>query len=447
MRHAKRPASEFRPPFFKTHAFRIFLSFVLFGSLLTLGYGWAVSNQMFRIHKKMEAFRVNEEIHTYLDYYAQHNEPLLTRTVFLNTYDDIEEVPTVFQRVLRALPDGSYRSSGQEGIGGPKFHRYIIRTIPERNRRLYLIFDDGGFQKRFELKEKVSIVFLYGFFLAAGLSVMVGLANARLLIHPMSRLLEQVSRSKPENLPVGFSDEFSHDEVGSLARALDQSNKRIRTFIEREKQFTRDASHELRTPVTVIKGAVELMGQLADEDKKSIQRPLKRIERSVSEMEHLIESLLQKAREETDTGNHLLKARPLVEQAVSESSYLVERKGIHLSFECTGTPAFTMSGPDFKMAVSNLIRNACAYTHSGTVIIRLSEAFIEVEDTGPGIDPAIIDQITDPYVKGESSQGHGIGLAIVKRVCDQSDWLLAIHSKNTGTRIRITFSVPPRARG
>ncbi|WP_300667025.1 HAMP domain-containing sensor histidine kinase [Desulfoluna sp.] len=434
------PPMEFKPPFFKTHAFRVFISFVLFGSLLTLGYGWAVSDQMRRMHNKMEDFRVKEEVKNYLDTYARQEEPLLTRSLFLNIYDDINEVPTDFRVAIQSLPDGNYFSSGSEGIGGPKLYRYLIRSLPDKNKTLYFIMDDGGFQERFGLREKVSRVFLYGFFLATVLSFIAGLANAHLLIHPMSRLLEQVSRSRPDDLPVGFAKDYAHDEVGSLARALDQTNKRIRTFIEREQQFTRDASHELRTPVTVIKGAVELLNQLPEQDMQKIQRPLKRIERSVTEMEHLIESLLQKAREENAPGNASCVARPLVEQAIQESRYLVEGKAITLAFECTGTPALTMSGSDFKMAVSNLIRNACAYTHSGTVIIRLSETFIEVEDTGPGIDPAIIDQITDPFVKGTSSQGHGIGLSIVKRVCDQSNGHLAITSQSSGTRIRITFS-------
>lgn len=440
MTPAQRPLGEFKPPVLKTHAFRLFVSFVLFGTLLSLGYGLAVAIQLHRIHGKMEAFRVTEEIKNYLDKYDQQQAPVLTQSLLINIYDDIEETPPHFRSVLRGLPDGSYYSSGHKGIGGPKMHRYIIRSLPGRGKKLYFIIDDGGFEKRFGLHEQVAHVFRYGFLVAVGLSIVAGLANAHLLIHPMTRLLTQVSRSKPEDLPVGFSGAYTHDEVGSLARALDRTNQRIRAFIEREQQFTRDASHELRTPVTVIKGAVELMGQLPGGDTPHIRRPLGRIERAVAEMEHLIESLLQKARGETAVGTASDAIRPLVEQALEENSYLVEGKEVALSLECTGTPAFDLPGIDFKMAVSNLIRNACTCTREGAVTVRLTEAFIEVEDTGPGIDPAVIDRITDPFVKGKSSQGHGIGLAIVKRVCDHHGWHLSILPQRRGLRVRITFS-------
>ena len=430
---------ELKPRFFKTHAFRVFLSFVLFGSLLTLGYGMAVSHQMRRIHKKMENFRVQEEIKNYLSNYDEGKAPFLTRSLFINIYDEIEDIPPNFRDLLRGLPDGTYFSSRPDGIGGPAFHRYLIRSLPGQEKKLYFIIDDGGFEARFGLHDQIDRVFRYGFFVAAALSIIVGLANAQLLIHPMARLLERVSRSRPEDLPVGFSTEYAHDEVGALARAMDSTNKRIRAFIEREQQFTRDASHELRTPVTVIKGAVELMEQLPEHDKTSIQRPLKRIDRSVSEMETLIESLLMKAREETAMGAASFAADTLVEEAIQESSYLVEGKGVILSFECTGNPALAVSGPDFKMAVSNLIRNACTYTRAGTVLVRLSTTRFEVEDTGPGIDATIIHQVTDPFVRGKSSQGHGIGLSIVKRVCDQAGWNLSVSSGANGARIRITF--------
>ncbi|VFQ43596.1 sensor histidine kinase [Desulfoluna butyratoxydans] len=439
MMRPQRPPREHKPRFFKTHAFRVFLSFVLFGSLLTLGYGLAVSHQMRQIHNKMENFRVQEEIKNYLDNYDEDKAPILTRSLFINIYDEIEDIPPNFRDLLRGLPDGTYFSSRPDGIGGPAFHRYLIRSLPGQEKKLYFIIDDGGFEARFGLHDQIDRVFRYGFFVAAALSIIVGLANAHLLIHPMARLLERVSRSRPEDLPVGFSEEYSHDEVGALARAMDSTNKRIRAFIEREQQFTRDASHELRTPVTVIKGAVELMEQLTEKDKKNIQRPLNRIQRSVSEMETLIESLLLKAREETAMGTASFSADTLVKDAMQESGYLVEGKGVILSFECTGNPSLDVSGPDFKMAVSNLIRNACTYTRVGTVTVRLEPLWFEVEDTGPGIDPTVIDQITDPFVKCEASQGHGIGLSIVKRVCDQAGWDLAISSRAHGTRVRITF--------
>ncbi|MCG8471734.1 MAG: HAMP domain-containing histidine kinase, partial [Desulfobacterales bacterium] len=244
---------------------------------------------------------------------------------------------------------------------------------------------------------------------------------------------------KPQSLPVHFAQEYGHDEVGVLARALDESNQRIRDFIEREKQFTRDASHELRTPVTVMKGAMELIHQLPEERRKPLERPLGRIERATTEMEHLIENLLQRAKAKKEGCRSSFDATDLVRRIVQESRYLVEGKEVTLAFESKGEPVLRVPETEFKMAVSNLIRNACHYTFSGSITVRLTQNRFEVEDTGPGISHDILHQITEPFVKGERSKGHGIGLAIVKRICEESGWRLLIESANPGTLARILF--------
>jgi len=437
--HHSPAAQPFMVPFYRTHSFRIFVTFVLFGATLSLGFGWAVIDQMERIRKKMDLFKIQEYAEAYL---ADDSNNIPTHPInkFLSIYDDIRDVPDPYHSLLRGREDGSYFSDGPDGIGGPGEHRYIIHTIPSRKTKLYFILDDGGFESRFNLAHRIDMVFFYGFILALIVSIITGKANAHLLAHPMHDLLEKISGSDPASLPVGFSEEYAKDEVGSLARALDQTNQRIRAFIERETQFTRDASHELRTPVTVIKGAVEILGELPEERKAQIRRPLERIERSLDQMETLIESLLQKAREDASASTPVLAAGPLVKQTMAENQYLIDETRVDLRLEQTGNPKLTAGQPDVIMAISNLIRNACVYTRSGHITVRLDDAFFEVEDTGPGIDPAIIDQITDPFVKGEASKGHGIGLSIVKRVCDQFGWHLAITNQNPGTRVRITFA-------
>jgi len=92
----------------------------------------------------------------------------------------------------------------------------------------------------------------------------------------VSHLAEQVAKSGPNNLPTDLSRNFYEDEVGVLAKALEQSMQRVEAFVNREQQFTRDVSHELRTPVTVIKGAAELLKRHFTAEKKSAPRSLSR---------------------------------------------------------------------------------------------------------------------------------------------------------------------------
>jgi len=91
------------------------------------------------------------------------------------------------------------------------------------------------------------------------------------------------------------------------------------------------------------------------------------------------------------------------------------------------------------MLLSNIVRNAINYTQNGHVSVIVSYDFIEISDTGIGIDSELLDSVTDPYVKGEQSNGYGIGLSIVTRICDKYGWELDITSNPGGTTFRIIF--------
>jgi len=428
-----------RLPFTRTLMFRIFKAFSFFNILLTLGYALAVSYYTNRIHQQLELNQLQARVNAYIAHMRSAPDQPLGIPPFDTTYEQIENVPMPFRAILSPLSDGFYLSEGRKGVGGPGLYRYVITSIPEFNKRVYFIFDGRLFEKNFNLQNKIFLVFIIGFIISIFLSIIIGYYTARMLTKPISRLVGKIIKSQPENLPVLFSASFRHDEIGILARALDDSNQRIRRFIERELQFTRDASHELRTPVTVIKGAVELISQLNNDPNRKIDRPLKRIERSVSEMEHLIEALLHKAREDAAHTSFELSPIQMIEQALREGRYLVKNKDVILNFVHTGVPAESVAIPDFKIAISNLLRNACAYTQSGYVSILFTHEFFEIVDTGPGIAPEILDQVTTVFIKSDTSQGYGVGLAIVKRICDQYEWTLSISNTNPGTKIRISF--------
>lgn len=85
---------------------------------------------------------------------------------------------------------------------------------------------------------------------------------------------------------------------------------------------------------------------------------------------------------------------PLVTRVVEENRYLVEGKEVALSLSADADPVLTISESEFKMAVSNLIRNACHYTHEGLITVLLPKTHLQVQDTGPGISEKIIHRIT-----------------------------------------------------
>ena len=130
-------------------------------------------------------------------------------------------------------------------------------------------------------------------------------------------------------------------------------------------QFTRDASHELRSPLTVIRGAAEILSsRVPPEDLKS-KDVLDRIRRAVSTMEDTVACFLWLAREEnvaaSDPAERIDVAR-VVEKEVAQHRYLLRNKPVSVLFEPKSRPEISVPGHIFSIAVSNLIRNAFHFT-------------------------------------------------------------------------------------
>ena len=211
--------------------------------------------------------------------------------------------------------------------------------------------------------------------------------------------------------------------------------------MEREHQFTRDASHELRTPVTVIKGAVELLCKQLNPVEESALRPLDRIQRQVTNMENIIETLLWLSRE-----NEVIDSGPpfdvsyVTHETVEQNRHFVAGKPVDIEFTAEGDPRLSIPAPVFQIALTNLIRNAIQYTEQGTVSVIVHNDRVVVSDTGRGIASDDLQAVTQPYVRGNISKGFGLGLSIVKRISDRIDWNLKIESElNRGTTVHLIF--------
>ncbi|MCP4624325.1 MAG: HAMP domain-containing histidine kinase, partial [bacterium] len=232
----------------------------------------------------------------------------------------------------------------------------------------FYIFIDFKFwhQKTLHLRRHIFWSFLF----VTVLAIVLGLITANRVINPLKRLMEVVNKSGPDNLPSGFSTLFKNDEIGALARALEASLERVKKFIKREHRFTRDASHELRTPVTVIKGAVELLGMTPPHAEETVNKLVKRIERSTMDMESTIESLLWLAREpDSERPAPAAALLPLVQNAIQQNRHLIIGKPIEIDLQVVENPVVSAPAGVLTIAISNLIRNACHFTVKGRILV------------------------------------------------------------------------------
>lgn len=253
------------------------------------------------------------------------------------------------------------------------------------------------------------------------IALLIGYALARRTAGPLSRLATLVDGMSPDRLPRDVAKGFRDDEVGILARGLDALIARVRDFVTREQEFTRDASHELRTPLAVIRSASErLMVEpgLTDAGRDH----LRHVHQSALQLEQTVTTLLSLAREDGPVdGGRVVRTPivPILERVIVEQSPLLERKDVTVELAVPADTPMDCPAPVLQILFSNLIGNAFAHTEAGEVRIDLADGRLRIANTFDGDAPTVPWQSPRPFSKREGSSGFGLGLAILRRVCDR----------------------------
>ena len=341
---------------------------------------------------------------------------------------------------IATLPVG-YQPSVLQG------QRVLVHVSEQDGKRLYLAF----------LGDQVSgLAFYFGILpLSIVLLLMYVLLffahrwSQRALspIVELSQRLENVNfqRSGRIDLDLESLSATSDDEVAAMIDAVEHFTTRLDAAIDRERVFTRDAGHELRTPVAVFKGSLDLL-ERREERPEFEKAALKRMRRTVLDMETLLETLLLLAREDeiappkTPTlvnsvaANQLDLLTPYIESS-GNKVVLVE----HAELQVLATEKI------IDIVLGNLLRNALTYTKNGEVTVTLQADSVEVKDSGMGMSERELASAFEPFYRAESSReatkGHGLGLSIVRRLANQFGWQISAVSRPAeGTSVTIRFA-------
>ena len=268
------------------------------------------------------------------------------------------------------------------------------------------------------------------------MSVMLGRYMARRFVTPIVDLSTAVGERRPD-LPLLSNT----DELGILARSFADPTGELKEFLERERAFTGDVSHELRTPLTVISGAAELLMRDHAHEPASYAAS-ERIYRAAREAAQSVELLLLLARAPGMIESEPLSMEALLGEEVTRHQALVANKPVALVFD--GGDDFTITVPPrlAAAAIGNLVRNACLYTDQGTVRVSMQGRSVIILDTGRGLPDAVLHMLSSQAV-GErlrGSEGTGLGLALVKRICRQLNATLEVMPQSAGgTMFKIHF--------
>jgi len=310
------------------------------------------------------------------------------------------------------------------------------------NKRLYLVFEGGNIDR------------LVGVFGLIPMSILLILIYTSSWIaykltwraaSPVLSLARNLRDSEPENLSLDVSTKNLSGDTKELAEALEEYAKRIDVFVERERQFTADISHELRTPMTIIDGAAQFLEAESSISKKGLDR-VKMIRRACSDMNDFSSAFFLLAREQNPTSDNIqTNVTDIIEKQVIKFDALIDSSKINLDIDIKNNLVVDTHSKALEIIVGNILGNAIKYTENGSIVIAVKGSSVIVSDTGIGIPEEILPDLFKRHIRGRglSQAGEGIGLAIVKRLCDQYHWDIKIKNKTEGGITVILTKVEP----
>lgn len=231
-------------------------------------------------------------------------------------------------------------------------------------------------------------------------------------------------------------------DVVALARGLEGFARRIADYNQRERSFTRDASHELRSPLTVIKMSADMLGdesELTDFGARSVRR----IRRASLEMEALVEALLVLAREPDEHAEaEYFVVNDVLRTELASAHELLSGRPVELQLEESARFALSGSARGFSVLCWQLIRNACQQTEEGRVIVRVSPGQVSVSNLDA---PVAAPAVPGRPQRAHAVSRHGFELAIAQRISDRFDWPLELQTlsdRQNIARIHLAQTLP-----
>ncbi len=284
-----------------------------------------------------------------------------------------------------------------------------------------------------------------------------------LIIGDALRPLRRVSRMVETRSPQDLSPIDSHDvpgEIQTLTNAINRLLARLDNALARERRFTADAAHELRTPIAALKAQAGVASRARNANER--RNALQQIEMGVDRSSRLIEQMLTLARLEPESNESLkmrpLRLCPLIKSCIAALYPAALEKGIDLGLQHCGCHQTRLLGNEMALNIllCNIIGNAIRYTPAnGRIDIRAElgedRIILEVADNGPGIPAAQRQRVLERFYRAEEHraiQGSGLGLSIVARIADLHRARIALSdtSPEGGLTFRVLFSPYPADR-
>jgi signal transduction histidine kinase len=270
---------------------------------------------------------------------------------------------------------------------------------------------------------------------------------------PIEKVLEELKNITAIDLTARLKSTKNQDEINQLINEINNLLERLESSFERISQFSSDASHELKTPLTIIKGEIEIAlrkDRSVDEYKQTLNTSLE----EVIIIEQTINDLLFLAKNEkdiiSDDMQTLIYFDEIIDESINEVKNFAKLHQIKIKFELIDTIEVKGYSNLLKIAIKNILKNAIQFSHENSEILvksyKKDELFnISIQDFGIGIEEKEKEKIFEKFYRTDKSRnknsgGTGLGMSIVKKIIDIHKAEVIIKSKeNFGTTIILSF--------
>ena len=271
-------------------------------------------------------------------------------------------------------------------------------------------------------------VFLLLSMLIAAVAVAVtGAWLARTAVAPINQISRAAREIGGEDLAKRLNWQERRDELGVLASTFDEMLGRLEAAFARERRFIADASHELKTPLTVINGNAQMLQRWADRDPALRAEAMETIRAESASMARVINAMLTLAKTDDVEALSLepVELAPILHDVGASMRPSAERKGLTLEGRCDSDATVRGEPGLLRQLVTNLTENAIKFTEAGTVTLSLEHvdhvARIIVRDTGPGIPADALPHLFERFFRADPArsrkvEGTGLGLAVVRNI-------------------------------
>jgi len=303
-------------PLFRKIMASILLASVFFLSLLSIVVYY--SNEI--LEDELLAKQIDFELENILQLLAQDPDAVLPRSASLNIYLDSRQATQAIPDYLLNLTDGVNHDIK---IADKAYH---VMVAPSGGDRIYIQLDITEIERSEEL---LSIILLVAWVVLIVILFFIARTLSKRLSGPIAQLNLELSRINPDERGVQLSDHFEDDEVGKIAQAFDSYTRKMDSYVEKQIAFAAMASHELRSPLTIVQTSTDLIASRYDDP--DINPHLEKIQRASANMANMIHALLAVTRDRpTKNASQSIALQPLVDEIVETMGPEIRAKQISI---------------------------------------------------------------------------------------------------------------------